>query len=205
MIETPLRFFEVNEEFFFPDSAKFCHAKLRITPKRFDTVNMIFSSREFIFMVVNAVVLIAICYQSIVSLPTIGIDIAAFHNAALKNWHKLCLGTFFDNTQKHPSLSFMQAQNRDFAGRSSSAFATNPPGAKIAFIHFNIPDKRLGFLNGHINYPVTKQSENSLRSLVVDPVQNRCGKGWYIYAKTLQNLSKFDLRNVSRFYILVFQ
>ena len=205
MIETPLRFFEVNEEFFFPDSAKFCHAKLRITPKRFDAVNMIFSSREFIFMVVNAVVLIAICYQSIVSLPTIGIDIAAFHNAALQNWHKLCLGTVFDDTQKHPSLSFMQAQNRDFAGRSSSAFATDPPGAKIAFINFNIPDKRLGFLNGHINYPVTKQSENSLRSLVVDPVQNRCGKGWYIYAKTLQNLSKFDLRNVSRFYILVFQ
>ena len=205
MIETPLRFFEVNEEFFFPDSAKFCHAKLRITPKRFDAVNMIFSSREFIFMVVNAVVLIAICYQSIVSLPTIGIDIAAFHNAALQNWHKLCLGTVFDDTQKHPSLSFMQAQNRDFAGRSSSAFATDPPGAKIAFINFNIPDKRLGFLNGHINYPVTKQSENSLRSLVVDPAQNRCGKGWYIYAKTLQNLSKFDLRNVSRFYILVFQ
>ena len=73
MIETPLRFFEVNEEFFLPDSAKFCHAKLRITPKRFDAVNMIFSSREFIFMVVNAVVLIAICYQSIVSLPTVQI------------------------------------------------------------------------------------------------------------------------------------
>ena len=196
MIETPLRFFEVNEEFFFPDSAKFCHAKLRITPKRFDTVNMIFSSREFIFMVVNAVVLIAICYQSIVSLPTIGIDIAAFHNAALKNWHKLCLGTVFDDTQKHPSLSFMQAQNRDFAGRSPSAFATNSPGAKIAFINFNIPDKRLGFLNGHINYPITKQSENPLNSIAVDRTQigRRCGRD--ILAETLQNPSEFDLRNV---------
>ena len=196
MIETPLRFFEVNEEFFLPDSAKFCHAKLRITPKRFDAVNMIFSSREFIFMVVNAVVLIAICYQSIVSLPAVGIDVAAFHNSPLKNWHKLCPGTVFDDTQKHSSLSFVQAQNRDFTGRSSSPFATNPPGSEIAFIYFNIPDKRLGFLDGHIHCPVTKQTVNSLRSLVVDPVQNRCGKGWYIYAKTLQNLSKFDLRNV---------
>ncbi len=44
---------------------------------------MIFSSREFIFMVVNAVVLIAICYQSIVSFPAISIDIAAFNNSAL--------------------------------------------------------------------------------------------------------------------------
>ena len=205
MIETPLRFFEVNEEFFLPDSAKFCHAKLRITPKRFDAVNMIFSSREFIFMVVNAVVLISICYQSIVSLPVVVINIAAFHNSALKNWHKLCLGTVFDDTQKHTSLSFMQAQNRDYAGRSPSAFATNPPRSKIAFINFNISDKRLGFLNGHINYPLTQQTVNSLRSLVIDPVQNRCGKGWDIYAKTLQNLSEFDLRNMRLFYMLVFQ
>ncbi len=157
---------------------------------------MIFTSGEFIFMMMNAVMLIAICYQSIVSLPAIGVDITALNDSALKNWHKLCLGTVFDDTQKHPSLSFMQAQNRDFAGRTSSAFATNSPGAKIAFINFNISDKRLGFLNGHINYPLTQQTVNSLRSLVIDPVQNRCGKGWDIYAKTLQNLSKFDLRNV---------
>ncbi len=57
-----------------------------------------FSPREFIFMVVNAVVLIIICYQSIVSPATIGIDIATFHNSALKNWYKLCLGTVCDET-----------------------------------------------------------------------------------------------------------
>jgi len=147
-------------------------------------------------MMVNAVVLITICYQSIVSLPTVCIDITAFHNSTLKNWHKLCLGTVFDDTQKYPSLSFMQAQNRDFAGRSPSAFATNPPRSKIAFIHFNIPDKRLGFLNGHMNYPVTKQSENPLNSIAVDRTQigRRCGRD--VLAKTLQNPPEFDLRNV---------
>jgi hypothetical protein len=114
----------------------------------------------------------------------------------LKNWHKLCLGTVFDDTQKNPSLPFMQAQNRDFTGRSSSAFATNPPGSEIAFINFNIPDKRLGFFNGHINYPVTKQSENPLNGIAVDRAQigRRCGGD--VLAKTLQNPSEFDLRNV---------
>lgn len=157
---------------------------------------MIFTSCEFIFMMVNAVVLITICYQSIVCFPTIGIDIAAFHNSALKNRHKLCLGTVFDDTQKHPSLPFMQAQNRDFTGRASSAFATNSPGAEIAFIDFNIPDKWLGFLDGHINYPVTKQSENPLNGIAVDRTQigRRCGRD--VLAKTLQNPSEFDLRNV---------
>jgi hypothetical protein len=169
---------------------------LGITPKRFDAVDMIFSSREFIFMVVNAVVLIAICYQSIASFPAIGIDIAAFNNSALKNWHKLCLGTVFDDTQKHPSLSFMQAQNRDFTGRSPSAFATNPPRSKITFIHFNVPDKWLGFLDGHINYTVTKKSENPLNGIAIDRTQigRRCGRD--VLAKTLQNPSEFDLRNV---------
>ena len=157
---------------------------------------MIFSPREFIFMVVNAVMLIAICYQSIVSSPTIGVDIAAFHDSALKNWHKLCLGTVFDDAKKHPPLSFMQAQNRDFAGRTSSAFAANSPGAKIAFINFNIPDKRLGFLDGHINYTVTKHSENTLNGIAIDRTQigRRCGRD--VLAKTLQNPSEFDLRNV---------
>ena len=53
MIETPLRFFEVNEEFFLMDSEKFCNTKLRITSKGFDAANMIFASREFIFMMAN--------------------------------------------------------------------------------------------------------------------------------------------------------
>jgi hypothetical protein len=196
MIETPLRFFEMNKELFLPDSAKFCHAKLRITPKRFDAINMIFSSREFILMVVNAVVLIAICYQSIISLPAVGVNIAAFHYSALKNWHKLCLGTVFDDTQKYPSLSFMQAQNRDFAGRASFTFTSNPPRSKIAFIDFNISDKWLGFLDGHIDYPITKQSKNPLNGIAVDRTQigRRCGRD--VLAKTLQNPSEFDLRNV---------
>ena len=33
MVETPLRFFKVDEEFFLQDSAKFCHTKLRILYK----------------------------------------------------------------------------------------------------------------------------------------------------------------------------
>jgi hypothetical protein len=142
---------------------------------------------------VNAVVLIAICYQSIVSLPSIGVDIAALHDSALKNWHKLCLGTVFDDTQKHPSLSFMQAQNRDFSGGSSSSFATNPPGSEIAFIDFNVPNKWLGFLDSHINDPVAKQSENPLNGIAVDRAQigRRCGRD--VLAKTLQNPSEFNL------------
>ena len=73
---------------------------------------------------------------------------------------------------------------------------TNPLGAEMAFINFNVPDKGLGFLNGHINYPVTKQSENPLNGIAVDRAQigRRCGRD--VLAKTLQNPSEFDLRNV---------
>ncbi len=154
---------------------------------------MIFTSSEFIFMMMNAVVSIAVCYQSIVSLPTVSIDIAAFYNSALKNWHKLCLGTVFDNTQKHPSLSFMQTKNGDFSRGASTSFATNPPRSEIAFIHFNVPDKWLGFLDGHINYPVTKQSENPLNGIAVDGTQIGRRYRGDVLAKTLQNPPEFDL------------
>jgi len=54
MVEAPLGFLEVNLEFFFPHSAKFCHSKLRKTPEGFDAVDMVFSTGEFILMVVNS-------------------------------------------------------------------------------------------------------------------------------------------------------
>ncbi len=86
------------------------------------------------------------------------------------------------------SLSFMQAQNRYFTGRASFAFATNSPGTEITFIHFDVPDKWLGFCTGHINYFITKQSENPLNGIAVDRTQigRRCGRD--ILAKILQNL-----------------
>ena len=162
MVETPLRFLEVDEEFFLPHPAKFPHAKLRETPEGFDAVDMVFSSGEFILMVVNSVVPIAIGYQSVISFPTIGVDIAAFHDPTLKNGHKFSLGAVLHDTHKNSSLPFVQTKNRRFSTGSAPAFSPNSFGSKVAFIYLDVSDKWPGFLDRQFYDSVSKKRINAL-------------------------------------------
>jgi hypothetical protein len=92
MVEAPYGFLEMNEELFLPDSATFRHAKHRKTPEGLDAVDLIFSTGEFIGVVVDSVVPKAVCDTPVVSLPTVGVNIAAFDETPLENRHQLCLG-----------------------------------------------------------------------------------------------------------------
>ena len=60
MIESPLTFLEVQNKLFFPYSPEFGKTKLGITPKTFNAVDVIFAPRKLVFMVMNAVMLIAV-------------------------------------------------------------------------------------------------------------------------------------------------
>jgi hypothetical protein len=71
-------------------------------------------------MAMNAGVLIAVSYQTVVSFPRTSIDITAFNNSSLKNWNKLCVGTIFNDTHKQTFLSLMQSQNKDVSSSASS-------------------------------------------------------------------------------------
>ena len=193
MVETPLRFLKVDEEFLLPHPAKFRHAKLRKTPEGFDAVDMVFPTGEFILMVVNSMVTIAIGHQSVISLPAIGIDITAFHDSTLKNGHKFSLGAVLHNTHKNSSLPFVQTKDRRFPTGSAPAFAANSFGSKVAFIYLDVPDKRPGFLDRQFHDSVSKKGINALGRFAVQPDQN-CSRGcWNIYRETLQNPAELDL------------
>ena len=193
MVETPLRFLKVDEEFFLPHPAKFRHAKLRETPEGFDAVDMVFSTGEFILMMVNSMVPIAIGYQSVISFPTIGVDIAAFHDPTLKNRHKFSLGAVLHDTHKDSSLPLVQTKDRRFSAGSASAFAANSFGSKVAFIYLDVPDKRPGFLDRQSYDSVSKKGINALGRFAIQTDQN-CSRGcWNIYRETLQNPAELDL------------
>ena len=55
VIPTPLAFLEVDEELFFSDTFEFHHTILGKAPERLDSIDMVFASHKFIFMVVNMV------------------------------------------------------------------------------------------------------------------------------------------------------
>ena len=60
MVEAPLGFFEMKDEVFGPNAAKFCHAQLGEAPKAFDAVDVVFAAGKFIFVVMNAMMFIAV-------------------------------------------------------------------------------------------------------------------------------------------------
>jgi hypothetical protein len=46
-------------------------------PEGFDAINVILTPSELVIMMVNSMMLVTIGYQPVISLPSIGIDIAA--------------------------------------------------------------------------------------------------------------------------------
>ena len=193
VVEAPFRFLEVNEELFLPNPAKFRHAKLRKTPEGFDAVDVVLSASKFISVVVNSVVPEAVCHKSVVSLPSVGINVAAFDDAPLENRHQFCLGAVFDHAHEHPPLAFMKAQNRCFSTGSAPSFAANSLGSKIAFINLDIANKRASLLKRQGNDALPEKGINALCCFAVQTAQNRRRKGRNIDTEALQNLPEFDL------------
>jgi len=154
---------------------------------------MVFSTGEFILMVVNSMVPIAIGHQSVISFPTIGVDIAAFHDPTFKNGHKFSFGEVLHNTHKNPSLPFVKTKDRRFTTGSAPTFASNSFGSKVAFIHLDVPDKRPGFLDRQFHDTVSKKGINALGRFAVESDQNRSRGCWNIHRKTFQNPAELEL------------
>ena len=167
MVEAPFGFLEVNEELFLPNPAKFRHAKLRKTPEGFDAIDMVLSAGEFIGVMVDPVVSEAVSDKSVVSLPAVGVNIAAFDNATLENRHEFCLGAVFDHAHEHPPLAFMKAQNRCFSTGSAPSFAANTLGSEIAFIDLDIADKGASLLKRQGNDALPQKGINALGCFAV--------------------------------------
>jgi len=172
VVESPFRFLEVTEELFLPNPAKFRHAELRKTPEGFDAIDVVLSTGEFIGMVVDSVVAEAVRDKSVVSLPTVGVNITTFDDATLENRHQFCLGAVFDNAHKHPSLAFVKTQNRCLSTCATPSFDANPLGSKIAFIDLDITNKRAGLLKRQGNDALPQQGINALGCFAIETGQN---------------------------------
>ena len=60
MIETPLTFLEVEEKAFLAHAAQFEEAELGVAPKAFDPVDVVFAAGELVFVVMDAMVFVAL-------------------------------------------------------------------------------------------------------------------------------------------------
>ena len=74
MIPAPLGFFEVARELVGANPALFSQPRLGKAPEGFDAVDVAFAPREFVFMVMHAMMFEPIPDQSVIRLPAVGVD-----------------------------------------------------------------------------------------------------------------------------------
>ena len=97
VVETPLTFFEVEEEAVLANAAQFEEAKLGVTPKRFDAVDVVFATGELVLVVMDAVVFVALEDEAVVGFPAVGVDVGSFDHPPGDNRHQLLFGAVFDH------------------------------------------------------------------------------------------------------------
>ena len=87
-------------------TVEFCKAPFGVTPKTFDAVDVRFATCKFVFVMENAVVIIAIQNEAIVGFSTIGVNRRPSQDFPLNNRRQLFFRTNLDNRHKHFSVPF---------------------------------------------------------------------------------------------------
>jgi|SRR5699024_160808 len=142
MIKTKFGFFQMQIKGLFRHTIKLGKSSLGITPKRFDSVNVASWIGEFIFAMLDSVVLvISNIYQTIVTGPTIRMNHTFQAYFPTYNMLKrLLLGVWHDFSV-HFAPSFEDAKDNGFP-TSTAASAGYPLGTKVRFIHFDGASQR---------------------------------------------------------------
>ena len=193
MVEAPLGFFEMKDEVFGPNAAKFCHAQLGEAPKAFDAVDVVFAAGKFIFVVMNAMMFIAVENKAVVALPAVGIDGGGRKHLTFYNRHQLLFGAVCDDLGEHFSATLEQADDGRFASRPTAPFSAHSPRTKIAFVHFDFACHRPGFFHRQLQNPQSQSVVKALHCLHTQPTQPRRRQRRNVRTKQLQYCPEFYL------------
>ena len=145
MVPSELTFLEVKKEFIFADAVEFEESMLSEAPKGFDAVDMVLAAGKFIFVVMDTMMAKTARHQAIVSFPAVGVNVALGEHVSSEDRYQFLLGAVLDDAYEHLISSFVKAQDRNLAARSTSSFSSHSPSSEVAFIHLNVTDKRFHF------------------------------------------------------------
>jgi hypothetical protein len=145
MVPSELTFLEVKKEFIFADAVEFEESMLSEAPKGFDAVDKVLAAGKFVFVVMDTMMAKTARHQAIVSFPAVGVNVALGEHISSEDRHQFLPGAVGNDTHEHLISSFVKAQDRNLASRSTASFSSHPPGSEVAFIHLDVPSKRFHF------------------------------------------------------------
>ena len=146
MVESPGAFQQVHDELFPADTTKLRQAKLRETPKAFDAVDVVFTSGEFVLMVMDPVVAVSFGDQTVIGFPAICVDGRIGQDLPFDDWHKLLARAVLHHLNMDFAAAFEKPDDRSFSRGTPPPFAAHSFGAKVTFVHFDLAGERSGFL-----------------------------------------------------------
>ena len=171
MIPAPLGFFEMEKEELWTDSPEFNETKFGVTPKAFDAVNMIFSTGEFVVMMIDAPMLVAAEHQTLIPKPAVGINGGLGKHLPLDDRLQLCFGAVFDHARENLAATLEQTNDGRFPGGPASAPAPHPAWSEIGFIDLDLAGKRFRFVHRQLHGSPSQQPIKPLPGVAVDPKQ----------------------------------
>jgi hypothetical protein len=195
MIEPKLALLQVQVERVWVHAPAFSEARLGITPKPFDPVDMAAGSNKFSDSVIDSQMLgVAQVYKTIIRTPAVAVDDAIQADFASNDALKRVSRHIRHNLGVDFSFALVDAEYDRFATSTTSANTFGPPSSEVGLVDFYMTGER------GLVLAVFGDSSADGHKVGVDCVAAQAGQfgdlgGVKIQAKELENLSEFSLRN----------
>jgi len=167
MIPAPLAFEQVGKEVAFMQAAHLGHAEFGEAPERFDAVDVVLATGELVFVVMDAVMPVAVEHQAVVGSPAIRVDGAAGQHLTFDDGLQCLPRAVRHDLHVDVPASFEQADDRDLATGSTSSPASHPPSSEVAFVDLNFAGKRPALFHGQVRHTRTQTPIELVRGVLV--------------------------------------
>jgi len=149
VVESVLHFFKIHGKVIFGNTPVIVQNMLRVTPKPFDAVNVIFGAFVHqMFFVLNRVVL-AQPFEGVVTSEFVRKVHRTLSRFLSDDGHEFLGGHSLNNPRIHHSIALQKAENNAFTLRAASALSLAST-AKVALVQFNLARQFAALKFGHM-------------------------------------------------------
>ncbi len=203
MVESELRFLEVEVEGVPGHSLELRQAVLGKTPEGLDAVDVVAAISELVFTVMYPEVLrVSDVDQSVVANPAIGVnDRVEADSSADKPLQSAFFGVW-DDLSPHPVTTFQDSKHNGLFTRSAAPLALDSTWTEVRLVDFYRPSEwSLGFTDSR--QTTADPEKDVIHRSNADTGHTRCRAGRQVLSEVTKKLAKFGLVYFRRSIVLV--
>ena len=203
MVKAKFGLFDVEIEEPTREAAMFGQAGFGVAPERFDAVDVVAPACKLAPAVVDAeVAFVAQVDEAVVALPTVGVDDALVSHTALDDGLQSVSRAIVEHVGEDFAAALEDADDGHFAPRAAPPFAPHAPGAKVAFVDFNLTFER-GLSDAFIRNTNTDRQHMTVDARAMQAHDLSDLDGFQIERKEAVELAKLLIRKSGTFAVSV--